>query len=103
MSFVQIRRCCRPDFVQPSHFAADALVLLDCREDRIILYAAEGEGIMAVGVHYVRRLIPLAFLAPDIVETIVDGEQPIDLTAARLTGGIELPHAWAKQQRLLCG
>jgi len=61
---------------------------------------AEREGITE---GYVRRLIPLAFLAPDIVETILDGEQPIDLTAARLTGGIELPHAWAEQQRLLCG
>jgi site-specific DNA recombinase len=50
---------------------------------------------------YVRRLIPLAFLAPDIVEAILRGEQPVDLTAARLTGGIELPCDWQRQRRLL--
>jgi site-specific DNA recombinase len=50
---------------------------------------------------YVRRLIPLAFLAPDIVEAILRGEQPVDLTAARLTGGIELTCDWQHQRRLL--
>jgi hypothetical protein len=51
---------------------------------------------------YVRRLTQrLAFLAPDIVEAILRGEQPVDLTAARLTGGIELPCDWQHQRRLL--
>jgi DNA-binding IscR family transcriptional regulator len=62
---------------------------------------AEREGITE---GYVRRLLPLAFLAPDIVEAILDGEQPVDLTIARLTGGaIELPPEWREQQRLICG
>ncbi|MBV9152690.1 MAG: recombinase family protein, partial [Alphaproteobacteria bacterium] len=50
---------------------------------------------------YVRRLLPLAFLAPSIVEAILEGEQPVDVTLARLTGGIELPLEWAEQQRSL--
>ena len=33
---------------------------------------------------YVTRVIYLAFLAPDIVQRIVRGEQPVDLTADRL-------------------
>ena len=61
---------------------------------------AEREGITE---GYVRRLLPLAFLAPHIVEAILEGRQPVDLTAARLTGDIELPLDWGEQQRLLCG
>jgi hypothetical protein len=44
----------------------------------------------------------LAFLAPGIIKTILEGEQPIDLSVARLTGAIELPLDWNEQQRLLC-
>ena len=59
---------------------------------------AEREGITE---GYVRRLLPLASLAPAIVEAILNGEQPVVVTAARLTGGIELPLDWGEQQRLL--
>src|SRR5260370_750154 len=51
---------------------------------------------------YVRRLIRLALLAPTIVESILQGVHPIDLTAARLTGRIELPLDWSEQQQLIC-
>ncbi len=50
---------------------------------------------------YVSRLLPLAFLAPDIVERILDGRQPIDLTAEALTRSDSLPFAWSAQRRLL--
>ena len=43
----------------------------------------------------------LAFLAPDIVEAIRDGRQPIDLTATRLLRMSELPMSWATQRRVL--
>jgi len=54
------------------------------------------------GVHQadVSRILPLAFLAPEIVEEILDGRQPVELTAARLKR-IQLPHAWAEQRRIL--
>lgn len=49
---------------------------------------------------YVRRLLDLAFLAPDITETILDGRQPADLTAERLTR-TPLPLAWSEQRATL--
>jgi site-specific DNA recombinase len=49
----------------------------------------------------VGRLIRLAFLAPDIVESIVEGRQPITLTAEALTRRIELPLSWCSQRTAL--
>jgi hypothetical protein len=45
--------------------------------------------------------LPLAFLAPDIVDTIVAGRQPIDLTWEKLRQALPLPSCWQKQRRLL--
>ena len=43
-------------------------------------------------------LMPLAFLAPDIVAAILSGTQPVDLTAERLTKRVDLPLGWAAQE-----
>lgn len=53
-----------------------------------------------VSHHYVRRLLDMAFLAPDIAAAILDGRQPLDLTADRVTR-MELPLDWPGQRRLL--
>jgi len=50
---------------------------------------------------YVTRVIYLAFLAPDIVQSIVRGEQPVELTADRLIRMGPLPVAWEDQRVLL--
>jgi site-specific DNA recombinase len=50
-----------------------------------------------VNARFVRRLIPLAFLSPTIVEAIAEGRQPVSLTAEALSRGIEIPHDWDKQ------
>ncbi len=47
----------------------------------------------------VSRSIQLAFLAPDIVEAVLAGHQPIALTLSRLMRG-ELPLEWHRQRRL---
>jgi hypothetical protein len=47
------------------------------------------------------RTLPLAFLAPDIVEAILDGRQPLELTATRLKRIGELPPNWSAQRALL--
>jgi hypothetical protein len=46
----------------------------------------------------VSRFMQLAFLAPDIIETILKGEQPPDLTAETLKRLRDLPLAWADQR-----
>jgi DNA invertase Pin-like site-specific DNA recombinase len=50
---------------------------------------------------YVSRVINPAFLAPDITESIMTGQQPADLSAEKLIRRIDLPLDWAKQRQLL--
>lgn len=49
----------------------------------------------------VSRILPLAFLAPDIIEAILDGQQPVELTAYRLKRLRDLPLLWSEQRRVL--
>jgi DNA invertase Pin-like site-specific DNA recombinase len=49
----------------------------------------------------ISRTLPLAFLAPDIVEAILEGRQPIDLTPSRLKRIGILPRRWEDQRRCL--
>ena len=58
---------------------------------------AERDGISR---RYIRRLVGLAFLSPELVEAIVQGRQPVELTATRLTE-LDLPLDWSEQRRLL--
>jgi site-specific DNA recombinase len=57
---------------------------------------AEREG---AADRYVRRLMRLGFLAPEIVEAIVAGNQPPELTAEALAERIELPLLWTAQEQ----
>jgi hypothetical protein len=45
---------------------------------------------------YISRIIPLAFLAPDITEAILDGKQDPDLTLEKFVD--EIPFEWALQR-----
>ena len=49
----------------------------------------------------VSRSLQLAFLAPDLVEAILDGTQPVALTAERLKRAGELPLLWDEQRAML--
>jgi hypothetical protein len=49
---------------------------------------------------YIRRLVDLAFLSPQLVERILQGRQADALTATRLTQ-LDLPLDWSEQHRLL--
>lgn len=55
------------------------------------------------GVHPedVSRVLPLAFLSPRIVEAILTGQQPADLSVRHLARNIELPIRWEDQGKLL--
>jgi site-specific DNA recombinase len=49
----------------------------------------------------VRRLLPLGFLSPRVVEAIVEGRQPPDLSVMALTRRIDLPLLWSAQEQAL--
>jgi DNA invertase Pin-like site-specific DNA recombinase len=51
-------------------------------------------------VRYIRNILKLAFLAPDIAEATLDGRQPAHLALADLIRA-ELPDDWSAQRRLL--
>ena len=47
---------------------------------------------------YVARLLRLTLLAPDLIEAILDGTEPDDLSLAKL---MSLPVSWAEQRQRL--
>jgi len=52
-----------------------------------------------INTSYVSRILRLTLLAPDIIEMILDGRQPVDLAMAKLVKGF--PVAWEAQRRQL--
>lgn len=52
-----------------------------------------------VDQRYAGRILQFAFLAPDIVDAILEGRQPVDLTVQKLLRGF--PLGWAEQRRCL--
>lgn len=73
------------------------------------LKAGRAEGIADVArrskcsAAHVSRRISLAFMAPDIVEKIMFGSQPLKLTPERLKKACPLPVSWDEQRALLLG
>jgi site-specific DNA recombinase len=49
----------------------------------------------------ISRSLPLAFLAPDIIEAIVEGRQPVELTVRKLIRLKPFPALWVHQRRAL--
>ena len=54
-----------------------------------------------VSPSYFTRLVRLSYLAPDIIQTILDGGQPRDLTADKLLAHSRLPLSWHEQRAVL--
>ena len=48
----------------------------------------------------VSRILPLAFLSPQITRQILEGSQPNNLTARRLSRMTDIPHSWKEQDIL---
>lgn len=87
-------------------------VTRDGRLIELLLRAREAYQQVALGQHrletrksnqpkYLVRLARLSFLAPDIVEAILEGRQPASLNARRLSRIADLPASWTDQRRLL--
>lgn len=49
---------------------------------------------------YVYKLLRLSWLAPDILQAIVEGRQPIELTGRRLLRAAEVPLNWESQRQM---
>jgi len=81
------------DLVARAHVYLDALTAGRERQEISNSYGVHPED--------VSRLLPLAFLSPRILEAILTGQQPADLTARYLTRDIDLPILWAAQNRML--
>ena len=54
-----------------------------------------------VSPSYFTRLVRLSYLAPDIIEAILDGRQPRDLTGDKLLAHSRLPLTWHEQRTVL--
>ena len=50
---------------------------------------------------HLARMAKLSFLAPDIIAAILEGKQPVHLTARRLLRMPDLPIRWSEQRQLL--
>ena len=59
---------------------------------------AKAEGVTE---SYVTRVLRLGFLAPSIVEAILDGRHPVEITADQLTLRAPIPAIWVEQRRVL--
>ncbi|MDE2133255.1 MAG: recombinase family protein [Alphaproteobacteria bacterium] len=59
---------------------------------------AKAEGITE---SYVTRVLRLGFLAPSVVDTILDGRHPVEITADQLTLREDIPTIWVDQRRQL--
>jgi hypothetical protein len=54
-----------------------------------------------VNASYFTRVLRIAYLAPDIIEAIIEGQQPPDLTANKLVRIKNFPIDWAGQREAL--
>jgi site-specific DNA recombinase len=89
--------------------ADPSLVRLTVRAHRLAKRLAENPGWTLedvasqqnMGGPYAARLIRLNYLAPDIVVAILDGKQPVDLTANKLMADTRLPLDWRAQRAAL--
>ena len=54
-----------------------------------------------MGAPYAARLMRLNYLAPNIVVMILNGRQPVGLTASQLISDTRLPLEWSAQRAAL--
>ena len=67
-------------------------------QNNTITDVAAAEGVEASEVS---RILPLAFLSPAIIDSILAGNQSVSLTPLRLSRLTDLPASWRQQSELL--
>jgi hypothetical protein len=94
---------------RPSRKPDRSLLRLLARAQRFrdLILRSDGKSIAelaeenGVGRPYVSRILRLGFLAPDITMAILDGRQPLELSAKQLSVTADLPKDWVEQRREL--
>ncbi len=95
-----------------SHAAAEpnqALIMLVAQAHHWLERLTDGSAISIIKLsreeqvdkNKISRALRFAFLAPDITQAIVEGRQPVQLTADRLRRLSDLPMDWQSQRNLL--
>lgn len=96
-----------PCFVRPSpepklvEAIARAHIYLNKLTDGDDRSVAEVADLFSVHSADVGRILPLAFLAPKIVEKILNGTQPAGLTIRKLARVSDVPLRWSDKEALL--
>ncbi len=90
----------RPDPALVS-LLADANLFLEQLTSGICTTMAELAAATGQSATEISRIMPLAFLAPDIVRLILEGRQPVELTAQTLKRTKPLPASWSIQRQRL--
>jgi site-specific DNA recombinase len=78
----------------------DLIVRAFAARDHLLTVNAETAATDASTPHLL-RIARLAYLAPDIIAAIIDGQQPPRLTARDLAKAASLPLSWIEQRRAL--
>ncbi len=51
--------------------------------------------------NHLHRLVRISWLAPDIISAILEGRQPVQLTAHHLMRCAEIPMDWTEQRNFI--
>ena len=87
--------------------AADAKLIqlvaraIAARDELLVMTAEQAEAAPATQLRHTERTARLAYLPPDVIRAILDGNQPRTVTARRLARLGALPLSWNKQRTLL--
>ena len=88
----------------PSHRDSNLVTLIvkaHQARDQLLGIADPAASIASMGHQHLSRMARLAYLAPDIIKAILDGQQPKSLTSRVLLRAPDLPLAWSDQRALL--
>lgn len=100
----ELRLRLQPPAGQPAGDSALKQIIASGFAARDELLAMTADDLATTPGTRVRQLVRyarLAYLAPDIIRSIMDGRQPRHLTARYLVRCPDLPPAWAEQRRML--
>lgn len=106
---VERRIVVEPDAGSLSTNPDPALIELLAKAHRYLRRLTCGDSISAsdlateekIDVSDLSRVLRLAFLAPNITAAILDGKQPVELTATKLKRLGEIPYRWDDQRKVL--